>query len=245
MTDDELGELLKACPTLFHMAAAGSWPSIQRHGLLSTSALLDRFGTAGMPRRRLEEDHRASSVCLGAGVVIRDQKPMGEARLRRCLPEDMQPSDWYRLLNGRVFFWLTLRRLHTLLEAAPYRAAEHDVLEIDAERLVADYRPVIELCPINSGAVGRSFSKRDRTTFRSIQDYDFARRRRSALHSRPAGECVVELTIPGGVPDIGSFVRRVVSMRGRVVTRTLYQRQASAAEKVPPIPPPPSPPAPP
>lgn len=35
------GELAERYPRLFHMAAAGSWPSIERHGLLSTSALLD------------------------------------------------------------------------------------------------------------------------------------------------------------------------------------------------------------
>ncbi len=36
-------------PRLFHVAEAGSWPSIQAHGLLSTSALLDLFGSAGRP----------------------------------------------------------------------------------------------------------------------------------------------------------------------------------------------------
>ena len=37
-------------PRLYHMAEAGSWPQIERGGLLSTSALLDRFGYEGEER---------------------------------------------------------------------------------------------------------------------------------------------------------------------------------------------------
>ena len=42
------------------MAADGAWPQILRHGLLSTSAILDLLGVSGDRRHRLEEDGRAS-----------------------------------------------------------------------------------------------------------------------------------------------------------------------------------------
>lgn len=58
MTEDDLGELLRDCPVLYHMAARGSWESIQRHGLLSTSALLDLFGVMGDRR----EGHRGAAT---------------------------------------------------------------------------------------------------------------------------------------------------------------------------------------
>lgn len=51
-------------PRLFHMAEAGSWPSIQRHGLLSTSALIDLFEVKGARREALEARHRPESVTL-------------------------------------------------------------------------------------------------------------------------------------------------------------------------------------
>lgn len=35
-------DLIRDYPVLHHMAEAGSWPSIARHGLLSATALLDR-----------------------------------------------------------------------------------------------------------------------------------------------------------------------------------------------------------
>ena len=50
MTEGELAELIRDCPTLYHMAECGSWPSIRRHGLLSTSALLDLYGVQGAER---------------------------------------------------------------------------------------------------------------------------------------------------------------------------------------------------
>src|SRR5262249_40369294 len=37
-------------PYLWHMAEPGSWPAIRDHGLLSTSALLDRYGIMGEAR---------------------------------------------------------------------------------------------------------------------------------------------------------------------------------------------------
>ena len=37
-------------PRLYHMAEAGSWPSIKERGLLSTTALLDLFELEGESR---------------------------------------------------------------------------------------------------------------------------------------------------------------------------------------------------
>lgn len=51
-------ELILNCPTPYHMAERGSWPSIARHGLLSTSALLDLFAVAGPDRAKSEAARR-------------------------------------------------------------------------------------------------------------------------------------------------------------------------------------------
>jgi len=49
--DPEL--LIKTFPRLYHMADRDAWPSIQRHGLLSTTALLDLFEIHGAQRKAL------------------------------------------------------------------------------------------------------------------------------------------------------------------------------------------------
>lgn len=223
MTETELADMLRHCPVLYHMAEAGSWPSIQRHGLLSTRALLDLFAVHGPARDAALRTHRPAGVPLCHKVhgtaVLRDQKPMSDAALRRCLTGGMQPADWYELLNGRVFFWLSRQRLHKLLAGRAYRDADHNVLEVDAAALVAAYRAEIMLSPINSGATfALGPTARGPDTFQPIDAFDFATRRKH----HPAPAYVVELMVGYAVPDIARFVRRVVSMRGDRELATLF-----------------------
>jgi hypothetical protein len=51
-------------PRLFHMAEAGSWPSIKRHGLLSTTALLDLFEIPAPDREAIESARRPDPMTL-------------------------------------------------------------------------------------------------------------------------------------------------------------------------------------
>lgn len=222
MTENELAELMGDCPTLYHMAERGSWPSIRRHGLLSTSALLDLYEIRGPQREALEGRRRPEGAVVEHPALgrarVRDQKPMDDAGLRMCLLDGLTPEDWYRCLNARVFFWLTHGRLLRLLNARPYRDAEHDVLELDTAALVAAFRPAIRLSPINSGTTKpfpSTAAKRGRDTFLPIAEYPYAQWR---AQGRKAGERVVELTVDYAVPDAARFVRRVVAMRGGVVT---------------------------
>jgi hypothetical protein len=57
-------ELIVNYPTLFHMAALGSWPSIRERGLLSTSALLDLYEVVGEQRIAIEARHRAETIVI-------------------------------------------------------------------------------------------------------------------------------------------------------------------------------------
>jgi hypothetical protein len=106
----ELDELLTHCPKLYHMAERGSWPSIRKHGLLSTAALLDHFGIGGAERQAIETQRRPTSIALhkdGLGhAVVRDQFPMDDKGLLRCLEQALTPKEWYQTLNSKVFFGL-------------------------------------------------------------------------------------------------------------------------------------------
>ena len=215
MTPEELDELLSDCPTLYHMAERGSWASIEKNGLLSTSALLDLYHVNGDNREKIEGQRRPESVPINRTgmptAVIRDQIPMDDSGLLRCLPSHITPTDWYRLLNKKVFFWLTRDRLHRILNAGAYRHKEHDVLELDARALVEKYSERIWLCPMNSGCTKPIPHPRDETIFSRIPEYPYSDWKRK----RKKGERVVELCVDHSVPDISDFVTRVVSMRGR------------------------------
>jgi hypothetical protein len=176
----------------------GSWESIRRHGLLSTSALLDLYGMDGDRRLALEAQRRLNSVLIsGEGLpntVIRDQKPMTESALAKCLVGGMTTEEWFRLLNERVFFWLSRARLRRLLSARAYRGRPQTVLTLDTASLVAAHCPRIELSPINSGATIYNPQPRGRDTFLPIADYPFdeRRKRRTSVNS------VVELVVRDG-----------------------------------------------
>lgn len=221
MTENELHRLLRDCPLLWHMAEAGSWPSIRERGLLSTSALLDQFGVTGEQREAIEAQQRPQSAILSDALgraMIRDNKPLGQEALASLLDDDLVPRDWYRLLNQRVFFWLKYERLTTLMKAYPGRS--HDVLEVDAASLVAAHRDNITLSPINSGAIGRARARRGRRTFSPIDAYPYEHWR----GKRSPRDRVVELAVLGGVPDIARHVTRVVRMRDGVEEAVLFER---------------------
>jgi hypothetical protein len=192
-------------PRLYHMAEADSWESVKHHGLLSTTALLDLFGITGKERDAIEATRRSESVAIyhadHGTAWIRDNKPINETVLRRTLTGISEP-DWYRTLNGRVFFWLSARRLEKLRNAPPYREREHDILTVDTRSLVDAYGAEIELCHLNSGAVHPAADyPRGAGSFQQIASY----RWRERLAIAPA-EPIVELTIPYAVPDIERFV---------------------------------------
>src|SRR5690606_12093074 len=127
-------------PVLYHMAAKGSWPSIRVHGLLSTTALLDLHGIKGAQRAAVEECHRPNTITISSeayGVAeIRDQKPMSDAGLVRALQDGLTPKEWYRILNSKVFFWVSRVRLERLLCARAYRDLEHDVLFVSTKTVL-------------------------------------------------------------------------------------------------------------
>lgn len=224
MTEEELQELIVNCPVLFHMAERGSWESIRERGLLSTSALLELFEIAGEQRARIEGARRPENVTIShpkfGTVVIRDQKPMDDRGLQRSLQDGLTPTDWYRILNSRVFFWLSQDRLHKLLSAGAYKHKEHDVLELETKALVKAYRKKITLSPMNSGCTKPIPHPRGLSTFLPIEKYPYSywrsRRRR--------WDRVTELVVDRGVPDVHRFVRRVLVMRKTEVLETVWQR---------------------
>jgi len=210
-------DLIEKFPRLYHMAEAGTWQSIYRHGLLSTTALLDLFEVTGQLRRQIESAHRPECVSITHPVhgtaVIRDQKPMLESTLRCCL-RGLTPSQWYELLNRRTFFWLSSARLTTLLNARAYRDRQHCVLTVSTRRLMERHANRITLCPINSGSTLYNPPARDANIFYPIADYPFEERRRS----RGIEGAIAELVVDYSVPDIRDLV---ISVEHRLQDRVL------------------------
>lgn len=189
---------------IYHLAEATNWPSIQLHGLLSTSALLDLAALPKNERDRYEQQHRHDHMeLLHHGIQIRDQRPMPVQALERCLV-GLTPSEWYRLLNRKVFFWLDVDRLNRQRRACGPRPQV--VLIVDTERLLSRHADRVALSPINSGNARRKPAIRGKSTFVSYVEWsrsgwsseaiDLGTSRRAMSH-RP-----VELTVEGAIRNI-------------------------------------------
>jgi hypothetical protein len=175
---------------------------------------------AGEERLSIEEERRGKSIVLKheklPPAVVRDQLPMMDGGLLRCLPKHILQPIGTNYLIRRHFFG----RLIRLLNAGTYRNEAHDVLEVCTQGLLDNYFDKIWFCPMNSGSTKPMPHPRDEKTFRRIPDYPYSDWR----PKRAAGKRVVEFAIDGGVPDISKYVTRVVEMHGNKEIRIIYTR---------------------
>ena len=210
-------EIIARHPLLYHMAEAGKWENIQRHGLLSTVALLRLFEVSEPQRSAIGSRYRGSRAVIRHGdygcAVIREQTPMPPGKLGLALT-DMEPSEWYQLLNGKVFFWSTESRLVSFLQAKSHRDRPHDVLTVCTRSLVVQHAAETTLSPINSGTVRMPTHRRGSNTFQTIADYTCKTKR----------ECFAELAVEGGVTDIERHTLSVDRWMGPTRQQNIWQR---------------------
>ena len=230
MTEEEL---VTTYPRLWHMAHDGSWPAIEAHGLMSTAALVEAYGITGQDAQLLTRVRRPESVPIEReglpGAVVRDQKPIHEPRLAKCLLDGLKPEDWYRILNSHSFFWLSRERVNRLLNARAYRNLRQTVLTLDTRTLVAAHRDRIRLSPINSGATLFAPMPRGPGTFKSIADFPFAERAKT----RPVANNVVELLVEHSVPDVRDHVLAVHELQGAQILNEIWRSPRGTADDHP------------
>jgi hypothetical protein len=217
-------ELVAHYPRLYHMAEADTWESIKRYGLMSTSALLDFFEINGAKRKAIESEHRPESVKIThphyGTAVIRDQKPMSDRDLIRCLKDDMTPRQWYENLNQYVFFWLTRERLSSLLKARAYRNQQHCVLTIETAPLLELHAEQVRLTAMNTGNTKPFPHPRGGTTFLPLDEFPYHER----LKKGNKKDTVVEFAVKSAVPDIANFVIQVDHMIGDDIVENIFKR---------------------
>ena len=204
------------------MAEHGSWPKIKDLGLLSTSALLDLYEIQGNARYEIESQQRRESVTIYhpkyGKAVIRDQKVLHTGALEK-LVDGMSAEEYYRLLNGKTFFWARKERLLSLLNGRAYRGKTHDVLTIETDGLVKKHHNEITLSPINSGAIFGS-GRRGSHTFRKIKEYPY-----QEMCRKKHEDAIVELVVDYAVKDISEFTVRVEEWKGSSSLQVIWKRR--------------------
>jgi hypothetical protein len=215
-------DLIRLYPELYHVAADGSWPSIRRHGLLSTAALVTRWGVRqGAPQAAILTRRRGDDIELThpeyGPASIRHQKAMHEPSLAAAL-EDLSPAEWYTVLNERVFFFLQKSRLNELLSARFYRDDAHTVITVDTRSLLAAHENDVELTRVNTGFAQRfSAEPRGRHSLQAIGEFEHPTR----SHASTKVTDVAELAVHRGVRDIATHATRVERVRDGTVLERL------------------------
>ena len=192
-------------PRLYHMTAAGGWEGIRANGLRTTRQLLADAGADAATVEAVAFGRRTEQVSLAPGVTIRDNLVLNEASLARALTGGLTPRDWYGVLNERAFLWANPKRLDRLLGGRAYRDAAHDVLTFETLPLAAAYADVLECTPMNTGAAFLRAAPRGRDTFTPLAEVPWEDWRKT----RSRADAVVEVAVPGGVPDAARYLVEV------------------------------------
>ena len=172
-------DFISKYPTLWHLADAAAWPSIQRNGLLSTSEIVNRWGVPQSEVHDLLARRRPEPVVLDhpdhGKAVLRDQHPLSEERLAPALTDGMTVEGWLRMLNGFVFLFPSEAGLRTLYAA--YARGPAVVLKVRTRTLVKQHGARVRLAGINTGNTMRRPAPRGTDTFLPIRRYDHSKRK--------------------------------------------------------------------
>lgn len=208
MAGMDVEELIARHPRVFHTMSATAWPSVQRHGLLSTRRLIDLFGLDAAARDRLLNSPRKQSTTLRAPglppAVIRDQKPM--KFIAEKIDSNSSLTEYLTAINSRVFFWASAERLDRLRQAKAYRSEDQVILHVDTRMLVERHGAGIELCRLNSGAVTqKNHPVRGHRSWVPIADYPYDDYRRRY----GSDGALVEVTVLDAVPDVLNLTTKI------------------------------------
>ncbi|WP_420969090.1 DUF7002 family protein [Bradyrhizobium sp. B120] len=147
---------------VYHLVDAANWDRVRRDGLKCTADLIGRDNAAC-------GEHRPRAIAAPDGSYIRDQAPMPPSALARCLDPPLVPADWYRMLNGLVFFWFDRARVDRHVRAAHSR--QQHLLTIDVARLVERYAAALRVTPFNTGNAKRKPASRGPRSFVPVDEW--------------------------------------------------------------------------
>ena len=189
--------VMRRIDRIYHLAEAENLPSILERGLMSTERLLDETRIGDPERTGLLRGHRPSSVRLSGGALIRDQRPMPPTALAPALEDGFEPSDWYALLNGFVFFWADRDRMLRHLSACHGRPQA--LLTFDAAALFDRFAADAFVSPINSGNARRKAARRGRNTLVAYTTW-LQEGWPTGQRTRPPAEILVRGIVPTQAP---------------------------------------------
>jgi hypothetical protein len=147
----ELNKFIEKRPFLFHLTDKKNLQLIVKYGkLFSTNSLIDKANKEEyLPIKRIKRPTHFELDINGEIYSIRDQQPISEKALRKCLTHNWECADFYESLNSRVFMWPTLDRLWRHFNR--YVSENPIILRFETNSLL-EINQNAKFCRLNSGA---------------------------------------------------------------------------------------------
>jgi hypothetical protein len=188
----DVDQLARRFPNLWHVTFAGGWNGIQRHGFLRTIDVLP--GCCGAQRT----EPTSVELADGTQIMLRDQLRTRVDPTRSL--DAITPSEWWRLVNSRVYFFCREREVDRLVGSYLGRQLAQEVIKLRTKPALEVLTDQVEVTTVNVGVFPRTRGpSRGRNSFVPLADYavvDTAKLR--------------EVTIVARMPVVSSAITSVV-----------------------------------
>jgi hypothetical protein len=138
-------------PYLYHLTSSSNANLIIAEKRIYSANELIRMSKdeQHLPIQRKKRTNHYLLYINGNAYSLRDQKPISEKALAKCLTDGWEVSDFLYHLNNRVFMWPTLDRLRRHFNR--YKEEKPVIFRFPTEKLLAINSHVL-FCRLNSGA---------------------------------------------------------------------------------------------
>ena len=197
----DVAQLCSRFPKLWHVTFAGGWNGMQQQGLLR-AVDVDPIGSQEL---RLD--------------VKRIRTPAGTVTLRNQIRsridptpnlDGVTPSQWWRLINGRVYFFCRRAQAEVLTQSYLQQNFDQEVIEFDTQSLLEQLNAQVEITTVNAGVFPRAKGPtRGRATFIALSDH-------ALIDASKIKEITVTQAFPLPISSVVAVVRHE-SHGGKVV----------------------------
>gem|GEM_PF-1486923 len=213
----DLQKFILRHPFLYHLSDARNLSQIVKEGKLYSSVeLAEKSSLDDEDKKKIILQRRPTHKLIpieGVIYYIRDQRPVSEKNLLKCLTPGWTLANFYLLINSRVFFWPTVKRLES--HFSRYRAENPVIIRVSTEEILKINQNA-EFCRLNSGAT-RSSSYLDGAppvrgdgTFLSADQYD--RSVSSVAEVTFPGSCILSKAIFVGNTPNGPWEKTLIEL---------------------------------
>lgn len=175
----DLDKFIVQKPYLYHLTYKENLESIFKTGTLYSAEYLFKLSGDSKAQRYITTK-RVEKIKInveGFEIIIRDQHPISEVALEKCLTDGWTCSDYFKCLNKRIFMWSDQNRLQRHYDR--YKKEKPSILKLETRNIIG-LNSHVKFSRINSGAtrpnsyLGGIAPMRGKDTFLQAENFELS-----------------------------------------------------------------------